>query len=220
MYRQVDLISEHVNQKSLVFIGDGDGISLSLAYLQEHGDVEYAVKSIKVLDFDERIVDAINNFAKTHNLVHIINAEIYNVSESLPQEHIGKYDFYYTNPPYGAYNGGSSIIGFMQRGLEATHANGESCIVIGDDRRYEWTRSVLHNVQKYLLNRNCIVYDFHPEEHTYHLDDAPDLKSCNMFALKLDCDIKESSPLPKETLKDFYGRGQDLNIDYIKNSIK
>ena len=54
------LQTEHVGRlfegKRVVFIGDGDAIGLCLVHLHNQNLLEHGPKSIRVLDFDERVV--------------------------------------------------------------------------------------------------------------------------------------------------------------------
>ena len=63
MVMQSEFVASWANDKRLAFIGDGDSISVCVAYLHARGIVEYGPSMTTVFDFDERIVEAINRFA-------------------------------------------------------------------------------------------------------------------------------------------------------------
>lgn len=57
-----------------------------------------------------------------------------------------------------------------------------------------------------------------PQLHLYHLDDAPDLRSCSCFFRRVDpsCMETESKPLQTTRLKNFYGKNSPLRIRYVR----
>ncbi len=70
---------------------------------------------------------------------------------------------------------------FLQRGLEAVGYLGEEVVVItADDPELDWTKQVLANVQTAALDSGFFVQRLMPQLHSYHLDDAPSLRSCNV----------------------------------------
>ncbi len=99
MLLQAELTARWCDGKSVLFIGDGDAIALSMMHLAYQGHIKGKPSHVTVLDFDERIVNSINHFARTYSLADRIHAELYNVAEPLPRDHWAKYDAFYTNPP-------------------------------------------------------------------------------------------------------------------------
>src|ERR1700760_3123336 len=63
MVLQSEFVADWARDRSLVFVGDGDAISVCVAYLQTRGILSYGPRRIVVVDFDERIVGAIKRFA-------------------------------------------------------------------------------------------------------------------------------------------------------------
>src|SRR6267154_6055296 len=63
MVMQSEFVARWADGKKLAFIGDGDAISVCVAYLHSRNIVGYGPSRITVFDFDERIVAAINRFA-------------------------------------------------------------------------------------------------------------------------------------------------------------
>ena len=219
MLLQIEHISKYFSDKSVVFIGDGDAIALGLAYMQFNGEIEGQVKSILVLDFDERIVNSINHFAKTHNMSHIISAQLYNVADPLPKKLWGKFECFYCNPPYGASNEGVSITSFLQRGFEATKDNAEGCVVLADVPELTWTGAVLSQTQKYALDNGFIVCEMIPTFHTYHLEDDPGLTSCSIMLRRIVSKTTEyvSEPLNPAALENFYGKNEPLKYKKVRD---
>ncbi|MFD9204089.1 bis-aminopropyl spermidine synthase family protein, partial [Streptomyces anthocyanicus] len=97
MVMQSELVSSWANGKRLAFIGDGDSISVCVAYLHAKNIVEYGPSLITVFDFDERIVGAINRFADRERLENL-QAVLYNCIDALPSTK--EFECFYTNPPW------------------------------------------------------------------------------------------------------------------------
>ena len=144
MVLQSELVASWSDDKRLAFIGDGDGISVAVAYLKIRGVLNYGPTKVTVFDFDERMVGSVKRFADRERLENL-DAELYNVLDPFPDR--SKYDCFYTNPPWGASNKGESANVFVQRGIEAVGYDGEGLIVIADDDELDWTKQVLANVQ-------------------------------------------------------------------------
>lgn len=216
MVMQSELVSRWANGKRLAFIGDGDAISVCVALLKSRGIFSEGPSHITVFDFDERICSAISRFAD-HEGITTLESRLYNCADSFPVDMIGQFDFFYTNPPWGASNAGESVKVFMQRGFEATAYAGEGLVVIADDHTRLWPQHVLAEVQKFALQRDQFIQKMQSKLHLYHLDDDPDLRSCNLFfkSLPIERGPTESVPLEKERLDNFYGKGQPLKIRYV-----
>ena len=124
MLLQAELLCRWMDGRSVVFIGDGDAIGLTLVHLRAEGIFDRGPDRVHVLDFDQRIVNSIMVFAKEHGLEEKISAELYNVVHPLPHEHIANFEAFYTNPPFGASNCGRSVEAFLRRGDEALTEDG------------------------------------------------------------------------------------------------
>lgn len=216
MVLQSELIADWANGKRLAFIGDGDAISVCVAYLKERGVLNYGPSKITVFDFDQRTVEAVKRFADKERLEHL-DAELYNVLDAFPDR--SKYDCFYTNPPWGASNGGESVNVFMQRGFEAVGYDGQGVVVIADDDELAWPKVVLGGVQAYASKRGFYVSSMMRKVHGYHLDDAPDLKSCNLFFNALPDNqayrIPNSAVTEPDRLRNFYGRSKEPKVKYV-----
>lgn len=216
MVMQSELVARWASDKRLAFIGDGDAISVCVAYLQRKDILDYGPSSITVFDFDERIVSAVKRFADKERLDNL-DAHLYNCLEPFPQ--VAAFDFFYTNPPWGASNDGNSINVFAQRGMEATGYTGEGMLVIADDDDLEWPQRVLRNVQQFANTAGFFVARMQSKLHMYHLDDAPDLKSCNMIFRAAP---GAARPIQSETIADpdrlahFYGKDNAPKVRYVR----
>src|SRR5438876_454177 len=144
MVLQSEFVARWSDGKKLAFIGDGDAISVCVAYLHARGIVNYGPSHVIVYDFDERICSAVKRFADKERLDNL-DATLYNCIDAFPGP--ADFDCFYTNPPWGASNEGESVCLFMQRGMEAVAYSGEALVVIADDEELEWPGRVLAKVQ-------------------------------------------------------------------------
>ncbi|MEX0754721.1 MAG: bis-aminopropyl spermidine synthase family protein [Actinomycetota bacterium] len=216
MVLQSEFIAKWSEGRSLAFIGDGDAISVCVAYLVERGILSYGPSRITVFDFDERICNAVTRFAEKEGL-STLTSHLYNVIDVFP----GPLDFerFYTNPPWGASNDGESVNVFVQRGMEATSYVGEGVVVIADDPELEWPKRVLANLQRRVLESGFFVQRMMTQVHSYHLDDAPDLRSCNLIlkALPGNARTVDSRAIDDPArLEHFYGRDGHPRIRYVR----
>ncbi len=217
MVLQSEIVSNWADGKRLAFIGDGDAISVCVAYLKHRGIVDYGPSKITVFDFDERVVKAVKRFADKERLENL-DAQLYNCLDSFPDT--SKFDCFYTNPPWGASNNGESVNIFVQRGVEAVAYEGDGMIVIADDDELAWPKQVLSSVQKYALERNFFVSRMMPKLHQYHLDDNPELFSCNLVVSSVpgaEVPKHQSEAITDVTrLENFYGRSNSPRVRYVR----
>ncbi len=218
MVIQAHYIAERFNNKNIVFIGDGDAIGLSVMHLGSQGIFNSCPNSITLLDFDERIVNSVIRFAEKYGFSDKMSAHLYNVVDPLPDGMFGKFDAFYTNPPWGASNGGESVFVFLERGIEATENESEGAIVIADDPSLPWTQEVIGASQRRAADMGFLVAEMVPQLHLYHLDDAPDLRSCTCLFRRHDTNMAPGSSerLSTERLNNFYGRNNPLTIHYVR----
>jgi predicted methyltransferase len=219
MVLQSEFVARWARDRKLAFIGDGDAISVCVAYLKARGIIDYGPSEIVVFDFDERICNAIERFADRERLEGL-RAQLYNCLDSFPAP--AEFDCFYTNPPWGASNGGESVCVFMQRGMEAVGYGGEGLVVIADDDDLQWPKEVLARVQNFALQSGFFVQKMMPKMHAYHLDDAPDLRSCNlMFKAVAGTNAKQVSAaiVDAQRLANFYGRAAKPRVKYVREKV-
>jgi predicted methyltransferase len=215
MVLQSELVARWADGKRIAFIGDGDAISVCVAYLHAREIVNYGPTHITVFDFDERICGAVTRFADKERLEQL-EARSYNCINAFDGP--TNFDCFYTNPPWGASNGGESVKVFAQRGMEATAHRGEGMVVIADDNELEWPKVVLANVQKFLIDSGFFVQKMMPQLHKYHLDDNPDLRSCNLIVKALPGNTPRgvSQPISEDRLANFYGKGARPTVKFVR----
>lgn len=219
MVLQSELVARWADGRRLAFIGDGDAISVCVAYLHHREILPYGPTEVVLFDFDERICNAVTRFADSERLTSL-SAQLYNCLDPFPGP--TDYDCFYTNPPWGASNEGESVKVFMQRGMEATAHAGEGMVVVADDPELPWPRQVLANLQEAALSAGYHVQRMMTQVHSYHLDDAPDLRSCNVI-LKPTGAGKETTSLAitdPARLKNFYGQDSEPRVRYVREKVR
>lgn len=214
---QSDVVAHWAHGKRLAFIGDGDAVSVCAAYLRDPGPLDYGPAKVTVFDFDERIINAVKRFAEKERIDGVLDAVWYNVLDPFPEP--GKFDCFYTNPPWGASNKGESVNAFVERGIEGCGYGGEGMIVIADDDAIDWPKQVLAFVQRFASDKGYYVSKMQRKLHEYHLDDAPDLRSCNLYVSALPGNATQAQPsrsmLGTERLENFYGRSKEPRVHYV-----
>ena len=216
MVLQSELVAKWANNKRLAFIGDGDAISVCVAYLKHRGIFDFGPSEITVFDFDERICGAVTRFADKERL-STLGATLYNCLDAFPR--VGEFDCFYTNPPWGASNDGASVNVFVQRGMEAVGSSGEGMVVIADDHELAWPQQVLASTQRFALQNDFFVQRMASKVHLYHLDDNPDLKSCNLMLKSLpgiERICASNAITDPDRLAHFYGKDRHIRIKYIR----
>src|SRR3954454_23281208 len=93
MVIQSEIIADWADGKRLAFIGDGDAISVCVAYLKAREVLNFGPSHITVFDFDERTVEAVLNFADREGIGNL-DARLYNVLDALDLSET--YDCFYT----------------------------------------------------------------------------------------------------------------------------
>ncbi|MGZ3273512.1 MAG: bis-aminopropyl spermidine synthase family protein [Caulobacteraceae bacterium] len=216
MLMQSEFVASWADGKRLAFIGDGDAISICVAYLKNRDIIDYGPAKITVFDFDERIVHAVKRFAAREQIDNL-DAVLYNCLDAFPEA--SGFDCFYTNPPWGASNNGESVNIFALRGMEAVGYAGHGMIVIADDEELAWPKVVLGSVQRFAGDEGFFVSRMVPRLHTYHLDDAPELRSCNLIISSLPESARTVSSVAitdKDRLEHFYGKSKAPRARYVR----
>src|ERR1041384_7910457 len=83
MVLQSEFIAKWADGKRVAFIGDGDAISVCVAYHHHRGILGSGPATITVFDFDERICNAVQRFAEGEGLENL-TAVLYNCLDPFP----------------------------------------------------------------------------------------------------------------------------------------
>jgi hypothetical protein len=191
-----------------------------VAYLQARDVLNFGPSHITVFDFDERMVEAVTRFAARERITNL-DARLYNVLD--PMDSGEGFDCFYTNPPWGQHNNGESVNIFAERGIEAVEYVGDGLVVIADDDEREWPKRVLAKVQTFAAVKGFYVSRMQRKVHEYHLQDEPELKSCNLYlsALPGNPPRGPSNPITDpRRLKNFYGLAKEPTVRYVRVKVR
>ncbi len=92
-------------------------------------------------------------------------------------------------------------------------------MVIADDPELKWPQEVLSAVQGFALERGYFTQKMVPQMHTYHLDDAPELRSCNLLLKALPGNASKGASeaiTDPGRLRNFYGRDNPPKVKYVR----
>jgi len=78
---QSEFVAHSAAGRRVAFIGDGDAISVCVAYVHHRGILSYGPAQIVVFDFDERICNAMTRFADTERIENL-SARLYNALDA------------------------------------------------------------------------------------------------------------------------------------------
>jgi hypothetical protein len=200
-------IAPQLEGKRIIFMGDSDGLVIGLAVAARLGLVP-SPQQLILCDFDERVLRFTSQFAGVTGVADLVRCELYNVFWPLPTYLLECADAFHTNPPYGRYNGGRSVIAFVERCIAATKRGGAGIIVLANDPRYSWSFDVLGNVLQSLVSKHITPFEVLPERHHYHLDDAPELASglIRCCGVHPEYALSPRHALPESFRQRFYGR--------------
>jgi len=234
LLRQAWAMAPLLDRRTVVFVGDSDATCLVLGLLVAR--IGLGPETMLLLDFDRRLLACARAFADEHGFGHRLVVRAYNVLDPVPEELIGRYDWYYTNPPYGSRNAGLSARLFLHRGIELTkRRHGQGCAILPCDPERPWTEDAWAQTRHFLQVHGWAVTHQLPAAHCYHLDDDPELTSTATL-LRRGRSLG-TQPLPFQgrrvamtEIADFYGRAvqppfpryirEDESFDYDWDGVR
>jgi len=215
---QAKLISDYLRNREVVFVGDGDCMSLVIGILAKNNVIQ-GPGYMRVFDFDERLVKFVNDTSRQFGFHDIIEAHTYNVRDAVPTQFLGRSGVFYTNPPYGSKNQGKSGIVFLARCMEfCRDVASYGVAILPFHHHTDWSRNAMFNIQKFLTEHGYVVSEMLRAMHGYHLDDEPNLLSGTVVVdriQRVDSPFK-GKPIPEQDLAAFYG---SQNIGKFANGI-
>lgn len=207
--KQVEFLYKNVSAKRILFLGDGDGISIlfALKLLQEKNS---AIEEILVLDIDERELNLYNKISEKYGVNKFVKfkTKLYNISDKVPEEYQNYFDFFYINPPY-SYITNPIGLGFMlwlDRCIELSKPDAVGCIVYpishGDKKE---VAIVKENLQKY-LEENKFEIKLRPNiKHKYSESECIS-KNLIVKRTKLSKSAYKNEKIPYSVIKSMYPR--------------
>jgi len=215
---QAKIISDYLRGREVVFLGDGDCMSLVLGYLGKLDIIE-APENMLVLDFDERILKFIKDTAHELGLhKDLIEVIRYNVKDPIPRKYKYHSDVFYTNPPYGSVNQGKSGILFLGRCMELCKPIGSwGVAILPYEHHTRWSQEAMERIQLFLAKQGYVISEMIRGLHQYHLDDRPELLSGTVVVDRVtEVGLPYAGLTLKESeLKHFYGKNITKMPDYI-----
>jgi len=185
-------------------------MSLALGLVAVRGGPRPA--SMKLLDFDRRLLVMAQTFAKEHGFGSLLSSDAYNVLDPVPPELVGRFDWFYVNPPYGSANKGLSARLFVHRGMELIkRRSGRGCALLPCDSDRLWTQEAWNKTETFLRKHGWAVTEKLDGAHSYHLDDDPGLRSSAILVRRVRRAGTSSLPLvglqvDMNLIANFYGR--------------
>lgn len=140
LQKQVEFIYENFNCKSLMFLGDGDGVSILLTLLLAKRKSK-KIKQIYVFDIDEREINLYKKIAQENNVSKFVDFKAfrYNVFDKVPKEYKNLFDAFYINPPYSSTTKpkGIGFVLWLERCIEMCKTDARGCIVYPVKYKYQ-----------------------------------------------------------------------------------
>ena len=202
MLEQLEYVRDYLIGKKVVFLGDGDGMSILLALMSQKNPLE--IKEMSVFDFDERILNVYEKIRTQQKISIPMHFYLYNIINPVKSTFYGKFDFFYINPPYGSRNNGLSCILWIIRCMELTAKNAEGCIIIPNDETIPWTIDCTEEISAFLERSGFQIVKMIKNIHQYHLEDNPSLSSSMMI-------------VKRTKWRDSPFKGKNLTLQMCKN---
>ncbi|MCX6168707.1 MAG: bis-aminopropyl spermidine synthase family protein [Ignavibacteriales bacterium] len=218
MILQTLLMHDYIGGKHIIFVGDGDGMSMMFGIFSHHGIIPKP-SYMTVLDMDKRTLSHIKRFANAEGFGHIIDVRSYNVFETVPKDLVEQADVFYTNPPYGSKNCGNSGIVFLSRCMELSKKSKSYGIaILPYGSGHPWSITAMYNIQKFVVDHGYSVSEMICGLHKYHLPDNPILASGYVVMDRINYIPHPwtNSVVPSEYLKNFYGDHNNTLPHYIE----
>ena len=171
MQKQVEYLHGLLNCEKIVFLGDGDGISILMALMLTQKP-KSNVKEIFVFDIDERELNLYKRLAEKFNVSDFVKFNVvnYNVFDKIPEKYKNYFDFFYINPPY-SYTTKPAGLGFslwLERCVELTTASAEGCVVYPVEHGENDIHEVKENLFNFIKDKNFQIIDEPSIIHRYH----------------------------------------------------
>ncbi len=169
--KQVKFLIKNLKCESIMFLGDGDGISILLAMTLAKNKCTN-IKKIYVFDIDERELNLYNKLAKEQNVSKYIQFVTirYNIFDIVPSKYTNAFDWFYINPPYSSTTTPKGI-GFqlwLERCIEMTKDNAKGIIVYPSNELQIEIEEIKNNLYNYVNERNFNIIKSNSITHRYY----------------------------------------------------
>jgi len=145
--------------KKIICVGDFDSTALAVAIIAKP-------KEILLVDIDDRLISFFQKIAKRYNLP--LRTLKHDLKKPLPKKLMDSYDIFITDPPYAVMGMNT----FISRGISALKDGGIGFIATPFHDNLPWSAEVLFEVQKVIINADCICTDILKNFHEYQTADG------------------------------------------------
>jgi len=169
--KQVKFLVENLKCENMVFLGDGDGISILLAMTLAKSKCSN-IKKIFVFDIDERELNLYNKLAKEQNVnkyVQFVTVQ-YNIFDVVPSKYVNAFDWFYINPPYSSTTTPKGL-GFhlwLERCIEMSKPNAKGIIVYPYNKLPREIEEVKMNLYNFINEKNFNIIKSNSLSHRYY----------------------------------------------------
>ena len=203
--KQTKCLHKLINSEKVLFLGDGDGISILLALFSKNKPNN--IKEICVLDIDERKLNLYKQLIMKNHVEERIKFSVlqYNVIDKIPSQYKNYFDYFYINPPY-CYETTPAGLGFffwLERCKEFTKENAEGYIVYPESHGKLDISNIKENIYNYLKTNNFDIVGTSRFAHKYHESQC---LSKNLYVKKCDNCISKycNKQIPKKYFLSMY----------------
>lgn len=215
--QQAKLVGSYLAGKRVVFMGDGDCMSLLVAHLGTAKLIPQP-KHITVLDFDRRLLGFIGSMRKAVGWDEdLFECHEYNAKDPVSASLKGLGDIFYTNPPYGFYNGGLSARVFLARSMELCARRSQGIAILPYNYQHTESQLAMTATQQFMYQNGYIISEMVLGQHRYDLDDRPKLLSGTIVFDRVEDKTAgfANRALTEEEERHFYGRTSARIPSYI-----
>ena len=177
-----------VEGANIMVIGDDDLISIALA-------LTGMPEKITVLEIDERLINFINKVAMNLNLN--ISAQKFDVRHDVPEQFLGKYDIFITDPVETI----PGITLFLSRAASTLKDNGAGYFGL---THIEASLRKWQEIEKILLDMNFVITDI--------------IRDFNVYPMNNNLDISQNDYIVYEMVKEFTGK-KEIDADFYRSSL-
>lgn len=167
-----------LNRKKILFLGDGDHLSLVLG---KYLDIEAIV-----LDVDNEIIESQKRISqkiglRNHTILH------YDVSYPIDTVVDHSFDAFVVNPPYGSKNEWFGAKVWTSRASSVLRLGGTGLSILPLNFEYDWCMKNMMNYQSFISDLGLCLFRIDHNIHTY-FDTVkhPYLSSSNIWTYKVE----------------------------------
>ncbi|PWI28919.1 hypothetical protein DI383_14265 [Flavobacteriaceae bacterium LYZ1037] len=147
LYESLIFLEPWVRNRKILFLGDGDHISILLAYF-------FNVKAY-IYDIDNDITNSLKELSIKLDIPNQVNVFNYDARNEWNDKE--RFDAFHINPPFAKNNKSKGAILWLQRCLQKININGLGICNIPTTRQREWSSNNWFEIQKFLSKNNCVI---------------------------------------------------------------